>query len=1121
MTSAAQPAIGALGLSGRIARAFLMSQLTPLVALVGLLLGMFAVLVTPKEEEPQINVTMANVFIPFPGAGSEDVHNLVTVPAEQVISQITGIEHVFSVTRPGMAVLTVQFKVGEDRIGALVRLHDVLTANRDWIPAHVGVGEPIVKPRGIDDVPIVTLTLHASRPDTGAADLQKVAHAMEIELKRVAGTREVTTLGGPDQVVRVTLDPERMAAHRITINDIERALRATNVSAPSGALLRANRTVKVRTGEFMSGARDVAQLVVGVFDRRPVTLADVARVTDGADVPVRFAWHAEPAPSTGGAREYVEYPAVTIAISKQAGTNASTVADALLARVEQLKGQVIPDDVRIVLTRNYGDTARAKANTLMQKLLFATLSVVALVWLTLGWREAAIVGLAVVLTLATTLFASWAWGFTLNRVSLFALIFSIGILVDDAIVVVENIHRRAAFDHAPPAEMIPRAVDEVGGPTILATLTVIAALLPMAFVSGLMGPYMAPIPINASLGMVLSLAIAFVVTPWLALRLLHRHRAGAHATPASAGKLAARLDAFFTRLMTPLLRGANGARARRGLWGGIALAIALAVALAPLKLVVLKMLPFDNKSEFQVVLDMPTGTAVEKTAAVLRELSVEIARVPEVAHLQSYAGLASPINFNGLVRQYALRSGGEVGDIQVNLVDKAHRDRKSHDIAQTVAPKLTQIARRHGGDVKVVEVPPGPPVLSPLVAEIYGPDYGGQIALAKQVRGVFEATADVTAIDDSTLDVASRIVLKVDAAKAAQYGIAATDVVHAARLALAGDDITPLHDGQSKYAVPVRIGLAPETQGSLDATLKLRLRGASNVTAGGTGEAPSVALAELVIPVTLPAERVIYRKDLQPVVYVTGDVAGLRAAPDGSVSRTTDSPLYAMFALREGIVRLSAPNGAPIAEHWIAPPQDRYAAYALKWDGEWQITYETFRDMGIAYAVGLILIYLLVVAQFRSYLTPLVIMAPIPLTIIGVTPGHALLGAQFTATSMIGMIALAGIIVRNSILLVDFIHLRVAEHGDLQRATIEAAATRAKPIVLTAVAAMLGALFILDDPIFNGLAIALLFGILVSTALTLIVIPVLYYAANWRRHAARRAAAATDPDSATPQPEGA
>jgi multidrug efflux pump subunit AcrB len=599
---------------------------------------------------------------------------------------------------------------------------------------------------------------------------------------------------------------------------------------------------------------------------------------------------------------------------------------------------------------------------------------------------------------------------------------------------------------------------------------------------------------------VLSLAIAFVITPWMALRLLP----AAHATPpggSSGDRLGARLAAFFERVMRPFLRGDAGRRPRRLLGLGILGAIVLSVLLVPLNLVVLKMLPFDNKSEFQIVLDMPTGTPVESTAGVLREMAAEIAKLPEVTDYQAYAGLAAPINFNGLVRQYYLRSGGEVGDLQVNLVDKHERKRKSHEIAQAVRPALEAIARRHGADVKVVEVPPGPPVLSPIVAEIYGPDVEAQMALAKQVRRVFETTPDITAIDDTVLDPAERVVLRVDTAKAAQYGIPAIEVARSARLALASEDITPLHDGASKFPVPVRIGLADSAKGSLDALLKLKVRGPDSVRDEATGLPYEIPLSELVRPITLPREHVLHRKDLQPVVYVTGDVAG--------GAGKTDSPLYGMFAMRAAIAKIATPGGLPLEERWISPPGDRYSTFSLKWDGEWQVTYETFRDMGIAYGVGLVLIYLLVVAQFRSYLTPLVIMAPIPLTIIGVLPGHALFGAQFTATSMIGMIALAGIIVRNSILLVDFIHQRLEEGADFEQATIDAAATRAKPIVLTALAAMLGALFILDDPIFNGLAISLLFGIFVSTALTLVLIPVLYYAVNYRRKPASAGAAPT------------
>jgi len=1060
-----------MGISGRVARFFLDSRLTPLIALVALLLGLFAVAVTPREEEPQINVTMANVFIPFPGASARDVESLVATPAEQVLARIAGVEHIFSVSRPGMAVLTVQFEVGEDATQALVRLYDTLDSHRDWISPQLGVGAPIVKAKGIDDVPIVTLTLWTADPLRGAFELERIAHAMEVELKAVPGTRDVYTIGGPGHVVRVLMEAERLNAYRLTPQDVRTALLVSNASQPAGTLVKDNREVLVQTGTWFESAADVKQLVVGVQGGRPVFLSDVARIEDGPDLPNRYAWFAAGPAAESPVVAGGEHPAVTLAVSKKPGENAVEVARRVIARAEALQGQIIPDGVNMTVTRNYGATANDKAMKLIQKLVFATLSVVALVWLTLGRREALIVGIAVSLTLAATLFASWAWGFTLNRVSLFALIFSIGILVDDAIVVVENIHRRGAMTDAPLREIIPIAVDEVGGPTILATFTVIAALLPMAFVTGLMGPYMSPIPINASLGMAISLAIAFVVTPWLALKLLPR------SDHVVAEVTEGRLDRLFGR-MRIFLNREHGRRNRLKLFAGVIAAIVLAVGLAAVKLVVLKMLPFDNKSEFQVVVDMPAGTPLERTAGVLREMSAVIATVPEVQDYQAYAGVASPINFNGLVRQYYLREQASQGDIQVNLADKHRRSRKSHDIAQSVRPALEKIAAAHGAEVKVVEVPPGPPVLSPIVAEIYGPDYTGQMALGKRVRSAFATTPDIVAVDDSVDDTAPKLVVRVLQNKAALAGVAANDIVETMRMGLAGENVTPIHSAGAKYELPVRLTLPPEHQHSLDELLKLTVRSRDGVL---------VPLSEVTEVVPTQREQAIHHKDLMPVVYVVGDMAG-----------ALDSPLYGMFGIRSRLSALDLGDATPV-EHFLAPPEDRWGSYSLKWDGEWQITYETFRDMGLAYAVGLVLIYLLVVAQFGSYLVPLIIMAPIPLTIIGVMPGHALLGAQFTATSMIGMIALAGIIVRNSILLVDFINLQLSEGVALERAVIHAAAARAKPIVLTGLAAMLGALFILDDPIFNGLAISLLFGILVSTVLTLVVIPVLYYAAMFRK----------------------
>ena len=1046
-----------MGVSGGIARYFQDSQLTPLLALVALLAGLFAVAVTPREEEPQINVTMANVLVPFPGASARDVEALVATPAEQVLAQISGIEHVYSVSRPGLAVLTVQFEVGVPRTEALVRLHDTIAANRDWASPELGIGEPIIKPKGIDDVPIVAFTLWTEDPERGAYDLERVAHAAEIELKRVPGTREVQTLGGPGRSLRVLLDADRLAAHGLSALDLRNALQLANVAAPVGRMLRDNREIAVETGSFLESAADVSSLVVGSFEGRPVFLADVAEVVDGPNQPSRYVW-------TGGMQG--EQPAVTLQVTKKPGENAVSVASRVMQRVAELRGTVIPDDVKVTVTRNYGATAADKATKLIQKLLFATASVVALVFFALGRREALIVGAAVLLTLASTLFASWAWGFTLNRVSLFALIFSIGILVDDAIVVVENIHRRMLLDDKPLAAVIPAAVDEVGGPTILATFTVIAALLPMAFVTGLMGPYMSPIPINASMGMLISLAIAFTVTPWLALKVFR----------AKHEKESDWLPRLSRRVLGPFI---SSGKKRRVLLYAVLVLLAVSAALPAAKLVVLKMLPFDDKSEFQVVVDLPAGTPVEVTAAALHDMGAYLATVPEVADYQAYAGAAAPINFNGLVRQYYLRAAAEQGDLQVNLVGKHARSRKSHDIAQALRPRLEAIGARWEAKVKMVEVPPGPPVLSPIVAEVYGPEEAGRIRVAKRVREALAATPGVVGIDDSVEDAAPRVQLKVDQAKAALAGVSRRDVAETLRIALAGADVTPLHDGQSKYEVPVKLALPPERAGELAELLKLTLRAPSGTL---------VPLSEVVSVTRNERDRAVFHKDLLPVVYVVGDQAG-----------RIDSPLYGMFAARGRVAGQPLQEGGSLGEYFIRQPSDPYRRYALKWDGEWQITYETFRDMGLAYAVGLVLIYLLVVAQFRSYLTPLVIMAPIPLTLIGVMPGHALLGANFTATSMIGMIALAGIIVRNSILLVDFVDLKVAEGMPLADAVIASAAARAKPIALTAAAAMLGAGFILDDPIFNGLAISLVFGILVSTLLTLVVIPVLYYVAAARR----------------------
>ena len=1064
-----------MGISGRLAAAFQSNPLTPILVVLGLLLGLLAVMITPREEEPQIDVTMANVIVPFDGASSRDVEQWVATPLEQKLSEIEGVKHVYSISRPGMAVLTVEFDVGIARQPALVRLYNQVFSNADFLPQRAGVGTPIVKPKGIDDVPVMALTLWSDQPNTDATRLAEVAHALEADLKRIPGTRDVYTIGAPDRSVLVTLDAAKLAAYGMAANDLAQALQAANLVHQAGERIDANKgAVPVTAGSYLANAEEVANLVIGSQHGKPLLLSDVATIEARGDIASRYVWYGAPAgragPKAGTA------PAVTLAIAKKPGANASDMTAAIAKRVQQLKGELIPDGVQVSVTRDYGKTASDKAQKLIQKLIFATASVVLLVLFALGWREAIVVGTAVVLTLAVTLFASKMMGFTLNRVSLFALIFSIGILVDDAIVVVENIHRHMARDGKSLREAIPPAVDEVGGPTILATFTVIAALMPMAFVSGLMGPYMRPIPINASVGMLLSLAIALIVTPWLSLKLLRRHGQG-EASHAAEAKQAGWLHRLFERVMSPFLRGEASGKKRGLLFAGMAGLVLLAASLAVFKLVVLKMLPLDNKSEVQVIVDMPEGSTLEQTNALLAELAANIDSVPEVLNYQAYAGTAAPINFNGLVRQYFLRSGNNVGDLQVNLVDKHARHRQSHEIALAMRPMLAKIGANYGASVKVVEVPPGPPVLSPLVAEVYGPDYAGQrkVALALQQQH-FARTSGIVDIDTSVEANAPREHIVIDRERAARLGVSQAAIADAIAMGVAGLDATYIHDGASKYPRPVRLRLPVQDQASLAGVLALKVR---------SQQGQLVPLSELVRVQQATWDGAIHHKDGLPVVYVMADEAG-----------KLDSPLYGMFDI-VGQLREHKVAGQTLAQTFITQPADT-SGFAVKWDGEWQITYETFRDMGIAYAAGMVLIYLLVVAQFRSYLVPLVIMAPIPLTVIGVMPGHALLGKQFTATSMIGMIALAGIIVRNSILLVDFIQQETARGVSLVDAVIDACAVRAKPIVLTGVAAMLGAFFILDDPIFNGLAISLIFGILVSTVLTLVVIPLLYYVLKQR-----------------------
>ncbi len=1044
-----------MGISGRIAAMFQNSAITPLLAIVGMLLGLFAVVVTPKEEEPQIDVTFADVYIPFPGASPQEVESLVTNPVEQIISEIQGIDKIYSFSQPDGAMVVAIFDVGVSRNDAVVRTYNKLYSNSDWMPAGVGVGQPVIKPKGIEDVPIVSITLSDKTGRLDNEQLTQVAAGLETELKRIEGTRDIYTVGKHSTIVDVRLDPAKMNAFGVTLDQLNQTLVAANASSPTLKITHDNQQFPVQVGKFLSRVEDVNQLVVGMFNNSPVYLSDIADIKIGANTPDSNVWTSD---------KQGIYPAVTIAVAKKAGENAVNVAKAVEGRLDELKNQLIPEGITVDITRDYGKTAADKSNKLIGKLAFATAAVVVLVILAMGWREAIVVGIAIVITLMITLFASWAWGFTLNRVSLFALIFSIGILVDDAIVVVENIHRHMAMGKKKLSELIPVAVDEVGGPTILATLTVIAALLPMAFVSGLMGPYMSPIPINASMGMLISLAVAFVLSPWLAGHLL---KSAHHEEQAQK-------DGIFHKIMAPFVLAERQKRNRWLLVIGVFAMIGGSMLLPVTKAVVMKMLPFDNKSEFQVVLDMPDGASLEKTQRVLFELGAEINKIPEVTDYQIYAGTAAPINFNGLVRHYFMRTNANQGDIQVNLLDKHDRDKSSHQIASEARPLLNAIAEKFGGKLKVVEVPPGPPVWSPILAEVYGPTHEIRKEAAREVRQLFKSTDDIVDVDIYLPEPYMKWQVIIDRDKAAHYQVPYNSIVNAISTAVGGQAVTYLHSDHNKYPIPVLVQASESAKVRLEQVLNMMVSSMNG---------SRYPLSDLVSVHQTPMEDFIVHKNLVPMVMVVADMAG-----------STDSPLYGMFDLYTKLDNLPF----KVEQNLIEQPSG-LSNVAVRWDGEWTITYETFRDMGIAYGVGMILIYLLVVAQFKSYLVPLIIMAPIPLTIIGVMPGHAMLGAQFTATSMIGMIALAGIIVRNSILLVDFINQQVDEGIAFPQAVIRSAAVRAKPIMLTALAAMIGAVFILDDPIFNGLAISLIFGIFVSTVLTLVVIPVLYFVAMRKR----------------------
>ncbi len=1069
-------------LAGRLAHAFIGSKLTPLILIASIALGTAAVVLLPREEEPQIIVPMIDIYVSLPGASAKEVETRITKPMERLLWEIPGVEYIYSTSSPGASLAIVRFYVGEDEEKSIVRLNQKMFANFDLIPP--GASQPLIKPRSIDDVPFRALTLWSNQMD--GFQIRRVAAELRNDLQEVPDISSTQIIGGQRRELLVELDPIRMAAFGIAASRVSGILQMENREADAGNLTAGNEAIAIHLNGFLRSADDLGSLVVGVSNDLPVYLRDVARIKDGPEepkdyvlftpgpaaavkgIPVELQPIAALQPDVARATGSGLSPAVTISFAKRKGKNAVLLSEEVLKRAEAFRAKHFPSALHMTVTRNYGETAAEKSNELLLHMMIAIISVTILIWLILGFREAGVVAVAIPVTLALTLVVFLLYGYTLNRITLFALIFSIGILVDDAIVVIENIvrHKRLPQNRDRRfAEVAVEAVDEVGNPTILATFTVIAAILPMAMVRGLMGPYMRPIPIGASAAMIFSLLVAFVITPWAALRFLRRAGSSHH----ESGEGEDWSTRFYRKFMGFLL--AN----RKNQWGFLALVttlLAVSMSLVYFRLVVVKMLPFDNKSEFQVIIDMPEGTSLEKTAAITRDLASRLTQIPEITDLETYIGTASPFNFNGLVRHYYLRRGDNVADIQVNLTPKGDRSAQSHVIARRARELLTPIATQAGARIKVAEVPPGPPVLETLVAEVYGPNYDRQIQLAREIRDTLDRTPGVVDVDWYVEDPQPEMIFRTDRLKASLSGVSLSEIQQSVQLGLSGAEAGLAHLPREAEDVPLELRLPLAKRSSIGDLNNLRVASASGRL---------VPLAELGAWEKTVRGPSIYHKNLMPVVYVTADVAGRE-----------ESPVYPILRLDKELTSKPLPEGYRLETYTARQPAES-DKLAMKWDGEWHITYEVFRDLGLAFAAVLVLIYILVVAWFQSFKTPLVIMAAIPFSLVGILPGHWAMGAFFTATSMIGFIAGAGIVVRNSIILVDFIELRLAMGEPLEQAVVDAGAVRFRPMMLTAAAVVVGSAVILFDPIFQGLAISLMAGEVASLLLSRMTVPVLFY----------------------------
>ena len=1060
------------GFAGRIAEFFINSKLTILLMIALMIIGAYSSTLIPREEEPQIIVPMADVMVGYPGANPTEVENRVVKPLEKIISNIKGVEHVHSMAMNGKAMIIVQFFVGEDTERSYVKLYDEMMKNKNIFPK--GVYEPLIKTRSIDDVPMLGLTLWSEKYND--FQLRQITEELSSEVKKIKDVSLTNVIGGRSRQLKVIVDKDKMAESNVDALGIMQMIQAGNGSSQSGSFNSNDQEYLVTTGEFLSSAEDVGNLVIGTSQNMPVYLKQVAKIEDGPASTTNYVNFGYGNATEKGKNFLSEYPAVTLSVSKVKGADAMHISEEILNKVETLKKTLIPNDVHVEVTRNYGETASHKVSELMSHLGIAIVAVTLLVMLAMGWRGGLVVFFSVPLTFALTLFAYYMLGYTLNRITLFALVFVVGIVVDDSIIIAENMHRHFHLKKLPFKQAAIFAINEVGNPTILATFTVIAAILPMAFVSGMMGPYMSPMPIGASIAMLLSLFVALTITPYLGFHLLKVKDSEEHKE--EQGLETGFIYKIYKKIEQPLL---DNGKKRWTMLGITSVLLMISMFAFAAKWVAVKMLPFDNKNEVQVVIDMPEGTTLERTSAVTQDIAQYLKTVPEVVNYQSYVGSASPITFNGLVRHYDMRGSSNTADIQVNLLHKEDRNKQSHDIAKVIRPEIHKIAKKYGANVKIVEVPPGPPVLSTIVAEVYGPDYETQVKIADEVQKILINTDDVVDVDWMVETPQKEFKIVPDKEKAMLNGVASQQIVGNLNYLLGEHSIGNLFDPKSNDAVDIVMKLQDGEKTSIADLTNLKVKGAAGM----------VPVSDIVKVQRETLEKSIYRKDQKRVVYILADMAG-----------GLESPAYAILGMDKKLKNIKLPAGYSLNELYMNTPKDE-SDYTVKWDGEWQITLEVFRDLGVAFLVVIIIIYMLIVGWFQNFKTPIMMMIPIPLSLVGIVLGHWLLGAFFTATSFIGMIALAGIMVRNSILLIDFIEIRLKEGAPIKRAIIEAGAVRTTPILLTTGAVVIGAIVILFDPIFQGLAISLVFGAIVSTLLTLIVIPLIYYMSeknNWKQN---------------------